>query len=278
MVVTATARGDMAKSRFDCRIAVLAGVRASRGGGGIGYIGGMIRYTLLTISAVAMIAACNSNSEPAAEADDTADDTAAEKQATDPADEVVEPKAPDFSKWKPADKQAVWQGSWLVKQNGTIVAWTIDGTNVTTWDGETEKKYTLEITAPCRASFKNDKGYSFPRNFTAVDGALRYGSMGAGYRDGANAIYCDASGAIYVLADDTCTIWEEDFGKWETRDAECGIKKNADGAEVFFHADPNGGDFEITGNAIVSNSSFPTEKVDGDHEAARKAREAKVAK
>lgn len=234
----------------------------------------MIRRTLLVISAVAMVAACNNDKKTAAKGDDTA----AGPQASDSADEVVVPAAPDFSKWQPEDKQAAWQGSWLVKNNGTIVAWTVDGTKVTTWDGETENKLTLEITAPCRASFKNDKGFSYPRNFTVVGGALQYRGGGAGYRDGADAIYCDASGAIYVLAGGTCAIWEEKFGKWETRAAECGIKKNAEGAEVFFHADPNGGEFEIAGNAIVSPTSFPTEKVDGDPKAARDAREAKLAK
>lgn len=230
----------------------------------------MLRSAILTIVAVTLMTACNSDNEPADKAE-SADPT------TEPADEVVEPEAPDFSAWKPEDKQAAWQGSWLVKHNGTIVAWTVDGTNVTTWDGETEKKYTLEITAPCRAALKNDKGYSYPRNFTVVDGALQYRGMGAGYRNGADAIYCDASGAIYMLAGGTCTIWEEDFGKWERRDGECGIKKNAEGAEVFFHADPNGGDFAIVGTAILNDTSFPTEKVEGDHAAARKARDAKAA-
>jgi hypothetical protein len=80
-----------------------------------------------------------------------------------------------------------------------------------------------------------------------------------------------------VLDGGECVIWEDDFGKWKKRDGECAVAKTEAGGEVFSHADPNGGEYAIEGGAIVGKSSFPTEKVVGDHEAAKKARDEKAA-
>lgn len=206
-----------------------------------------------------------------------ADSGAEEKGGADAEKADAAPAGPDFSAWDQAGKQKAWEGSWLVKENGKIQAWTVAGTKVTSWDGEGEGSFELEMEAPCRARFKNDKGMSFPRNFSVVNGAVRYRGMGAGYRNGDDAIYCDGSGAIYVLAGGKCTIWEDDFGKWTSKDGECGIKQNAEGADVFHHADPNGGEFPLEGDAILSKTSFETEKVEGDHAAAKAARDAKAA-
>lgn len=222
--------------------------------------------------AVVLVGGCkkgDDKKEPAGETEQV------KEPAKAPADAA--PAGPDFSAWNPEEKQRAWEGSWLVKENGKIQAWTVQGTKVLSWDGEKDETFELELEAPCRAAFKNDKGMSFPRNFTVVDGAIQYRSGGAGYRKDTEAIYCDASAAIYVLdSGGKCTIWEDKFGKWETRDGECGIRKTDAGAEVFFHADPNGGEFEIRDGAILSEASFPTEKVEGDHEAAKKARDAKA--
>lgn len=240
---------------------------------GIGYRRRM-RTAILVLSVVALVAGCKKGEdkkEPAGDDKGKAPDKA-------PADAAAKETAPDFSAWNPDEKQKAWQGSWLVKENGKIQAWTVDGTEVMSSDGEKDETFTLELEAPCRAYFKNDKGMMFPRNFTVVDGAVQYRGGGAGYRKDSEAIYCDASSAIYVLdGAGKCTIWEKKMGKWETRDGECGIKQTDAGAEVFHHADPNGGEFEIKDGAILSKTSFPTEKVEGDHEAAKKARDAKAA-
>lgn len=231
--------------------------------------------TLVIVSLAALAFGCgkkdDNNKKPAGDGD--GEGTAA---GTGEAKEPP-PEAPDFGMWKGDEKMKAWQGSWLVKENGTIQAWTVSGTEVESWDGQKDATFTLEMAAPCRAYFKGDGGMKFPRNFTAVDGQLRFRSGGAGYRDGDKAIYCDASGSIYTLAGGTCTLWEDDFGKWKKKAGDCGIKKNAEGAEVFHHADPNGGDFAIEGGAILSKASFETEKVDGDHAAARAARDKEAA-
>lgn len=234
-----------------------------------------IRYAMLVVLAILAIA-CGKKDDKGS---DKGGDKGTAAGTGDKADNKAPPpaEAPDFSMWKGDEKMKAWEGSWLVKDNGTIQAWTVAGTKVTTWDGDKEESFTLEMVAPCRAQFKNDKGMMFPRNFTVVDGQLRYRSWGAGYREGDKAIYCDASRRIYVLDGDKCVTWEDKFGKWEKADAECGIKKNDDGAEVFHHGDPNAGEFPIEGGAIVPESKFETEKVEGDHEAAKKARDARAA-
>lgn len=235
-----------------------------------------MRHAILIIAVVALAAACGKKDEKDPSTGTDEPSAGAEETPTPAKDENK--SGPDFSKWDTAGKEKAWQGSWLVKENGTIQAWSVDGKKVTTWDGEEEETLELALRAPCRAYFKNDQGMAFPRNFTVVDGAVQFRSGGAGYRDGAEAIFCDASSAIYVLdGAGACTIWEEKFGEWESRAGECGIKKSADGAEVFHHADPNGGEFEIQGGAILTRTSFPTERVDGDHAAAKAARDAKAA-
>lgn len=219
------------------------------------------------------VAACGKSKDDAAPADKTPSDdsTGADKTAA-----PAKAAGPDFSSWDQAGKANAWQGSWLAKENGTIQAWTIAGDKVQTWDGTEEKSFTLVVDAPCHAGFKNDKGMVFPRNFTSVDGKLRFGA--AGYRRGAEAIFCDDSGDIYVLdAASKCSLWKEKFGDWEQTDGVCEIKKNADDVEVFSHGDPNSGEFVIEGDSILPRSSFPTEPVEGDFAAAKAARDAKAA-
>lgn len=185
--------------------------------------------------------------------------------------------APDFSKWDATGKAKAWQGSWLAKENGVVQAWTVTGDKVQTWDGTEEGSFTLVVESPCRAGFKNEQGMTYPRPFAAVGGKLRYGA--GGYKNGPEAIFCDDSGATYVVdAAGACTLWDEKFGKWEKLNGECGFRTNAEGAEVFFHGDPNSGEWAIEGDAIVPRGSFPTEPVEGDFAAARAARDLKAGK
>lgn len=220
-------------------------------------------YVLLSLLCVA---ACGKSEDKAEKT--TGPDTAKAEPA--------KAAGPDFSAWDTAGKAKAWQGSWLAKENGKIVAWTIAGDKVQTWNGTDEEAFTLVVESPCHAVFKTDTGMMFPRNFSVVDGKLRYGA--GGFRKGPEAIFCDDSGDVYVLdAASKCSLWKEDFGKWSSGSGDCSIKTNAEGAEVFAHGDPNGGEFEISGDAIVPKASFPTEAVDGDFAAAKAARDAKAA-
>jgi hypothetical protein len=225
--------------------------------------------TILLAGALAVaLTACGDTPKPA--------DKPAEKTADKPADKPAA-DAPDFAGWDQPGKAKAWQGSWVVKENGTLQAWTISGDKVEVWDGKTDEKFTLKVEAPCRASFVNDKGMMYPRNFAVTDGKLRFRAGGAGYRRGGEAIYCDPAGDIYVVdAAGACTRWESDFNKFKKGPGECGIKKDAKGADVFWHKGANEGDFTIEGDAILSATSTDTEPA-ADHAAAKAARDAKAA-
>ncbi|KIG17201.1 hypothetical protein DB30_03514 [Enhygromyxa salina] len=221
------------------------------------------------------LAACDKGGDPPAATKDDAK-VADEGKSDDAAQADAKPTGPDFSKWDTQAKGKAWQGSWLAKENGKIQAWTITGDKVQTWDGEQEKAFTLVVESPCKVSFKNDAGMSFPRPFSVVGGKLRYGA--GGYRSGAEVIFCDDSGSVYTIdATGKCSEYEDDFGKWKQKDGDCGVEKNDEGAEVFVHGDPNGGKWVIEGDAIVPRGSFVTEAVEGDFAAAKLARDAKAA-
>jgi hypothetical protein len=230
----------------------------------------LLILSTVVVPVLAVSACGKSKDEPTSEPTSSGD-----KTKDKAAGEAKKAAGPDFSSWDQEGKAAAWQGSWLAKESGSIQAWTVAGDKVQSWDGKEEKTFALVVEAPCHAGFKNDKHMIFPRNFTSVGGTLRFGS--AGYRRGAEALFCDDSGDIYMLdAASTCTLWKEKFGDWTATDGECSIKKNAEGVEVFAHGDPNSGEFVIEGDAILPNSSFPTEAVEGDFAAAKTARDAKA--
>ncbi len=184
-----------------------------------------------------------------------------------------------FAAWDQAGKAKAWQGSWLVKENGSVQAWTITGDKVETWDGKDAKTYTLKVTAPCAAEFVAANGMALMFKFAAVDGKLQKREA-AGYRKGAEVLFCDGAGDYYTVdAAGACTLWkQEGFGSQATltkTPGTCGIKPNAKGGEVFFHEGTNAGEFEIRGDAILASTSFETEPVAGDHAAAKAARDAK---
>ena len=183
----------------------------------------------------------------------------------------------DFSEWDQAGKAKAWLGSWLAKENGTIQAWTVAGDTIQTWDGKDEKKFKLDVTAPCRASFVMDGGGSMPREFASVDGKLQFRGDGAGYRKGGEVLFCDPAGDFYTIdASGACALWTADHfdhKKLTKGPGVCSIKKNAKGEEVFVYEGTNSGEFEIHGDAILSHASFETQKVDGDFAAGKAARD-----
>jgi hypothetical protein len=220
--------------------------------------------SILSLLLITAVAGCSKKSSTEGKASE-------DKGATD---------RPDFAAWDPTAKQKAWQGSWLVLENGTVQAWSVTGDQVQTWDGKEDKTYTLTFDAPCRAHFGHN-GMKMPREFSVVDGKLQFRASGAGYRKGKEALWCDPAGDFYTLgADGTCQSWKaDDFGKKLTKSAGvCGFKQGTKGTEVFFHEGTNGGEFEVRGDAILANTSFETEKVEGDHAAAKAARDAKATK
>lgn len=228
-----------------------------------------MKTTLTFMVAVALVGCGKQEPVPSSETKPT--------QAAAAATAAKAAAGPDFAAWGLADRKQAWQGSWIVKENGKLQAWTITGDTVQTWDGEKEETFTLKLEAPCRALFATASGMQFPRDFTVAGGKLRFRAGGAGYRKGSEAMFCDASGDIYVVdAAGACARWESKFGDFTKTEAKCGFRKNAEGAEVFFHDGPNEGEYTLEGDAILSRTSFETEPA-ADHAAARAARDARAA-
>lgn len=184
--------------------------------------------------------------------------------------------APDLAPWDMEGKKKAWSGSWVVLENGVVQAWTITGDQVKTWDGKEEKTFTLKVVSPCRAYFATSDGMQYPREFSVVEGKLRFRASGAGYRRGKEALFCDMSGELFLLdGSGKCSLWKTKFGKWERSDAQCGFKKSEAGAEVFFHDGTNEGEFALMGDAILSRTSFETLPA-ADHAAAKTLRDEKA--
>ena len=182
--------------------------------------------------------------------------------AVTPKDEPAPPPAPkpDFSAWDPAGKAKAWTGSWVLMDNGSYQAWSVgaDG-KVEVWEDGKDSVFRLEVEIPCYAYFATDSGMKYPRPFTVLaDGALRSNAGGGGYRKGSEAIFCDASGTVYlVAADGTCSAWSQEFADWKKEAADCRLAKNAEGKDVFFHAGPNEGEYLLEGDAILGGLRRP---------------------
>jgi hypothetical protein len=181
------------------------------------YLARMLARDFLMLALVVALCGCDKSSP-------SSSSSGGGKQSSKPA---AKP-GPDFSAWDLEGKKKAWQGSWVLKDNGSFQAWTITGAKVQVWDGAEDKTYELQIQAPCRAYFA-DGNMRFPHEF-------------------------------------------EDFKK---TDGECGLKKDADGNETFFHKGSNEGVFKIVGDAIVSDVSADTEPAT-DHAAAKERAKAKA--
>jgi hypothetical protein len=228
------------------------------------YLARMLARDFLMLALVVALCGCDKSSP-------SSSSSGGGKQSGKPA---AKP-GPDFSAWDLEGKKKAWQGSWVLKDNGSFQAWTITGAKVQVWDGAEDKTYELQIQAPCRAYFA-DGNMRFPHEFAVVAGKLRSRPGGAGYRKGREVLFCDPAGDVYTLdGDDNCTLWKHEFEDFKKTDGECGLKKDADGNETFFHKGSNEGVFKIVGDAIVSDVSADTEPA-ADHAAAKERAKAKA--
>jgi hypothetical protein len=223
----------------------------------------MLACSLLALALAASVVACDKkSSSPAGDDDDN-------KPKTD----KKEKPAPDFASWDLEAKKKAWQGSWVVKDNGTYQAWTITDAKVQVWDGSSDKTYQLQIQAPCRAYFLAEGGIKFPHEFAVVKGKLKSRPGGAGVRKGAQAMFCDPSGDVYTVDEsEQCTLWKSEYGEFKKTDGQCGLKKDDKGNESFTHKGTNEGVFPIEGDAILSEVSSDTESASDHADAKAKAK------
>ena len=182
------------------------------------------------------------------------------------------PEEPSFLAWAPEERAQAWQGSWVVKENGTVQAWTIAGDQVQVWDGTAEKTFRLDFESPCRAMFWTPDGMGMPRPFSVTDGKLRFRAGGGGYVKGDEALFCEPGGDTLVLAaDGTCTAWSR-LGSWEKKPTTCAVATDAAGVRTFSY-EGSQEPIAIEGVAILSRTSMDITSYP-DHAAARAARDA----
>lgn len=207
----------------------------------------------ILVAAALVVAGCDKkDAEPSAEPTSAPEEPAAAAEPAPP-----EPKAePESHPAVVADSPLATyglagiadklQGAWVLGGSslGMTAAWKVDGAALTEWEGgDADRALTLEILAPCYLRSKDEAAGSSVYKTFAFDGDTLYAGLGsAGVLTDEGAVVC-AGGTIYELAGDTCTAWNERFGRWEKTEATCSLE---DGA---FTVD--GRELTVTGQALV---------------------------
>lgn len=111
-----------------------------------------------------------------------------------------------------------WQGVWVVKGGmmSRLVAWRIEGDDVTVFNGRRTYEGRFEVVAPCKLQIVTDNArtlYPF-----AIGAEKRYAGLGdAGVVADQGIVAC-ADHSLYVVRDGACRVWDKRFGEWELRD------------------------------------------------------------
>jgi hypothetical protein len=137
-----------------------------------------------------------------------------------------------FAPWDRDARKAAWQGTWAGEGVGlgTHAAWTVNGFDIKFVDSKGEQTFTLTIDSPCTAGFSGGHG-GWESAYTLQNGQLITGLGDAGARAGDKTIVC-GGGSVFLLDGTTCTQWDDDFGRWQSKPGTCGFKDDA-GKQVF---------------------------------------------
>lgn len=172
-----------------------------------------------------------------------------------------------WAAWDMPARKAAWQGAWAGPGNalGSNLAYKVEGTKVTMWDGEKETTAELVLQSPCEAYIKesNPDGSTSGSisHYTLEGGTLMTGLGDAGTKKGNSAIAC-VSNTIFTLDDKgACTEWEADMfdaTKYKSHPGTCSWGK--DGDKDVFKATTNGMDVSVPvhGDAIYSDQIAET--------------------
>jgi hypothetical protein len=189
-----------------------------------------------------------------------------------------------WAAWDMPGRKAAWQGAWVGPGNslGSNLAYKVEGTKVTMWDGQKETTAELVLQSPCEAYIKesNPDGSTSGSvsHYTLEGGKLMTGLGDAGSKKGNSAIVC-VSNTIFTLDDKgTCLEWERDMfddTKVKSKPGTCSWGK--DGDKDVFKATTNGMDeaVPVHGDAIYSDQIGETHLMkQTDWAAAKAARDA----
>jgi hypothetical protein len=122
------------------------------------------------------------------------------------------------------------EGTWVLGGSvlGRKEAWQVNGSEVTVYDGKSEKKYQMSLVAPCYGKLTREEGGGTTSTYFtfAFDGDTLYKGLGqAGIKKGDSVVAC-ISGEIFTLQGGTCQKWKESmFGdKLKSSEAECSLE------------------------------------------------------
>lgn len=202
--------------------------------------------TALALLAALALLGCNSKDEP-----------------PPPSGERTKEPVPEVPKDAPAGPfagfdfdaaTAKWQGAWTLPSGsiGRTVAWTIDGTTLIEFDGQTEKTYEFAIYSPCQVTYTDaEAGVTTYQTFTFASETLHAGLGAAGTVIGDATVAC-MGGKTYVLRGEECLEWSEMFDDWKSEKADCKI--TGEGAErKFVTAD---GELPFIGDTALANQQM----------------------
>lgn len=126
--------------------------------------------------------------------------------------------------------KAKLEGAWVLGGSslGKKEAWKVSGTDVTVYDGKSEKTYQMSLVAPCYGKLTREEGGGTTSTYFtfAFDGDTLYKGLGqAGMKKGDTIVAC-MSGQIFTLHDGVCKKHKESmFGdKLKSSDAECSLE------------------------------------------------------
>lgn len=159
----------------------------------------------------------------------------------------------EMTSWMPKDASAAWQGAWASRLTVTTgmqmsfsdnpAAIEIKGTDATVYDGKTEHKLKLALTAPCIATFSLTKDGAtnyYDKQFLVVGGKVMAGGGAAGYRKGKAAIVCTTGMDDVITLDDKgdCKKWSNFMNRWTSKPEKC-TWSQAEGKDVLEIGDGN---------------------------------------
>jgi hypothetical protein len=165
---------------------------------------------------------------------------------------------PAFAAWDMAGRKAAWQGAWAGDGGaaGWKAAWQIAGDKIDMVDGKGEKQLELQVQSPCSAAFvehgADGSTESTINVFTLQNGQLITGLGDAGQKKGDQAVVC-GGGKVFTVDAKGCTMWEDNFGKLESKPGDCGFAKDGDKDIFRYKVDGYESKLNVDGDVIWSD-------------------------